>query len=461
MEKITLSALNHQIREATKRSFPSHVWVIAEINELNVNRSGHCYMELVEKSDSEEKIVAKSRATIWAFRFRMIRPYFETTTGSRLEPGIKVLVKAEISFHEIYGLSLNISDIDPNFTMGDLARRKKEVLEKLKNAGVLEMNRDLVLSMVPQRIAVISSETAAGFGDFMDSLVNNSYGFGFGVTLFPAIVQGDAAEKSIISALDQVYHDDHSFDAVVLIRGGGSQSDLDCFNGYELAMNIAQFPLPVLTGIGHERDETIADIVAHRSLKTPTAVAEFLVDRIQEFSEHISRLQERFSQALQLILSGERMTLQQMTSDLERLTGRYITEGDHHLNDYHKRVKSELRHIFSEQRAQLSDRSGRLKYLWKGLSEERKRDIRHLGEKKTRVTREMIRSRQEALSIAGRTLEMLRPEKVLKRGYSITRVNGKVLKNAADVGNGDQLETRVNGGVITSLVEKTKNNAHN
>lgn len=457
MEQITLNTLNQQIREATKRSFPSPVWVIAEINELNVNRSGHCYMELVEKSDSEEKIVAKSRATIWAFRFRMIRPYFETTTGARLEPGIKVLVKAEVSFHEIYGLSLNISDIDPNFTMGDLARKKKEVLEKLKKAGVLEMNRDLVLSMVPQRIAVISSETAAGFGDFMDSLVNNSYGFGFSVTLFPAIVQGEAAEKSIINAFDQVYHDDHAFDAVVLIRGGGSQSDLDCFNGYELAMNIAQFPLPVLTGIGHDRDETIADIVAHQSLKTPTAVAEFLVDRIQEFAEHIARLQERFSHALQLILSGERMALQQKSSDLERLTGRYITEGTHQLDDYHKRVKSELRHIISEQRSLLTDRSGRLKYLWKGMAEERKRDIHQLREKKIRVVREMIRSRQEALAVAGRTLEMLRPEKVLKRGYSITRVNGKVLKTTGDVRKGDPIETLVDGGVITSLVEKTKN----
>jgi len=207
-ESTTLSALNGIIRETLQREFPETVWVVAEINELNINRTGHCYMELVEKSETDDHIVAKSRATIWSSRFRMLRPYFESTTGARLQPGIKVLLKAGVSFHELYGLSLNITDIDPSYTMGDMEMKKREVIAKLKAAGIMEMNRELELTLVPQRIAVISSETAAGYGDFMDSLLNNSSGFGFSVTLFPAIVQGEAAERSIIGALEQVYSAD-------------------------------------------------------------------------------------------------------------------------------------------------------------------------------------------------------------------------------------------------------------
>jgi len=460
LEHITLSTLNKRIRQATKSAFPEALWVVAEILEMSVNRSGHCYLELIEKSASDEKIVAKSRATIWSSRFSMIRPYFETTTGSRLETGIKVLVRAEVSFHAIYGLSLNIMDIDPSFTMGDLARRKKEVLEKLDSAGVLEMNHELELAEVPQNIAVVSSETAAGFGDFMDSLVNNGYGFGFHVTLFPAIVQGDAAEKSIISAFEQVFAEESSFDALVLIRGGGSQSDLDCFNGYELAMNIAQFPIPVLTGIGHERDETIADIVAYMSLKTPTAVAEFLVDRVLAFLERIGRLQDRFSQALRLIITNERMALQQKTSDLDRHVGRYITREEHLLSDYRNSMRSELRHILSERNATLSDRSGKVKYLWKRLAEEKHRDLAQLAGNKVRLARELLRSENEKLEHARRTLEMLRPESVLKRGYSITRLDGRVVTSAARVRKGDVIESHLADGVIRSNVESGKQNDH-
>lgn len=455
VDSITLSALNRQIRDATQQAFPAPVWVVAEILELHINRSGHCYIELIEKSETDNKIIAKSRATVWAFKFRILRPYFESTTGSQLQAGIKVLLRAEVSFHELYGLSLNVTDIDPGYTMGDLARKKKEVLDKLEAAGVMHMNRDIPLAEVPQDIAVISSETAAGFGDFMDSLVNNSYGFGFRVTVFPAIVQGDAAEKSIIRALEQVYTMEAAFDAVVLIRGGGSQADLECFNGYDLAMNIAQFPLPVLTGIGHERDETIADLVANRSLKTPTAVAEFLVDRLVDFSDKLSRLQERFSQSIQWIINQERSSLRQSASDLHHLANHYMTREKHLLSDFRKSTESSVKTILNRERASLSDHLNRMKYLRRSLFEYRRRDLQQLAERKTRVIAEKLATGKEHLKGFERSLELLRPEKVLARGYSITYAGGKVVKSVAHLSNGTTIETRLLDGTIESEIKST------
>jgi exodeoxyribonuclease VII large subunit len=454
-ESTTLSALNGIIRETLQREFPETVWVVAEINELNINRTGHCYMELVEKSETDDHIVAKSRATIWSSRFRMLRPYFESTTGARLQPGIKVLLKAGVSFHELYGLSLNITDIDPSYTMGDMEMKKREVIAKLKAAGIMEMNRELELTLVPQRIAVISSETAAGYGDFMDSLLNNSSGFGFSVTLFPAIVQGEAAERSIIGALEQVYSADGAFDAVVLIRGGGSRSDLDCFNGYELAMNIAQFPIPVLTGIGHDRDETIADLVAHHSLKTPTAVAEFLIDRIVDFSEGLGRLEERFSQTIQWIIQQQKMVLQQKGSDMHHLVQQYMVEEKHALTLYRNEIGRYTERILKEANMAVTDYSGKVKYFWKGLHEHRRRDLTNLEERQKRVVVERLNNGHEQLRNIGRSLELLRPEKVLARGYSLTYSEGKITKSVRELKMGSMLETRMADGKVLSIVEKT------
>ncbi|MEX0980905.1 MAG: exodeoxyribonuclease VII large subunit [Bacteroidales bacterium] len=454
-DSITLSTLTGMIQGAMQSAFPDSVWVVAEINELNINRTGHCYMELVEKSVTDDHIVAKSRATIWSSKFRMLRPYFEHTSGTKLQPGIKVLLRAAVSFHQLYGLSLNITDIDPSYTMGEMEMRKREVIARLKAAGIMEMNRELELALVPQRIAVISSETAAGYGDFMGSLVNNSSGFGFSVFLFPAIVQGEAAERSIINALEQVYHTGERFDAVVLIRGGGSRSDLDCFNGYELTMNIAQFPLPVLTGIGHDRDETIADMVAHRSLKTPTAVAEFLIDRVIEFTDYLDRLQERFSQTIQWIIQQQQMTLQQKASDLHHLTQQYIAEEKHALDLLGSEMKRSLEAMLKEANSLLTDFSGKIKYFWRGLYEHRNRDLRNLQEKRQRVIADRLKGGREQLRNIERSLELLRPEKVLARGYSITYSEGKIRKSVKELKKGALLETRMSDGRVHSIVEKT------
>ena len=451
-ERITLSDLNRKIGQALETAFPLPVWLVAEINEMHINRSGHCYMELVEKSEQDDRIVAKNRATVWAYKFRMLKPYFESTTGTKLESGIKVLLKAEVSFHELYGLSLNISDIDPSYTLGDLAMKKQEVIRKLKEAGVIDMNRDLVMNPVPQKIAVISSETAAGYGDFMHTLLNNHPGFAFTVTLFPAIVQGEAAEASIIAAFEQVFESGEHFDAVALIRGGGSKADLDCFNGYELAMNIAQFPVPVLTGIGHERDETIADMVAHRRLKTPTAVAEFLVDRLSDFEEQLGRLEERFGQAVHWILQQERLSLKEKASDLHHLARQFVSDEKHAVSVFRTGIITASARMMKEASMNLNDHSKKLRYLWKGLHNNRTRDLDGLAERHRRAIGETLRKNDEQLRNMQRSLQLLRPEKVLARGYSLTYANGKIIKSVVDLEEGQPMETRMSDGRVESKI---------
>ena len=272
-EPISLYELNRQIKSVIKNATEPAYWVFAEISELKINVSGHCYIELVEKDEKTENLKARSRATIWSSTFRMVSSYFESSAGINLSPGIKIMVRVTVDFHELYGLSLNIIDIEPSYTVGELARKKQEIINRLIQEGVFDMNRELEFPRLPKRIAVISSETAAGYGDFTDQLLNNEYDFQFHLKLFPAYMQGEDAENSIIHALEDIHRYENFFDVVVIIRGGGSQADLSCFNNYRLALHVVQFPLPILTGIGHEQDETIVDLVAHSQLKTPTAVA--------------------------------------------------------------------------------------------------------------------------------------------------------------------------------------------
>ena len=276
---ISLYGLNTLIRRTIDQGLPNAYIVIAEIHSLSVNRSGHAYLDLVEKSEGGDQIIAQARATIWASQFRMIKAYFESATGRQLQPGIKIMVKAKVSFHEIYGLSLNITDILPEYTAGEIAMQKQRTINQLKADGIFDMNKGLSLPRLVQRIAIISSATAAGYGDFAKQLHGNQYGYKFVTTLFEASVQGDGAASSIIQQLDLIADLRSQFDCVVIIRGGGSKTDLACFDQLSICQHICQFPLPVITGIGHDRDESIADLVANTPLKTPTAVAQFLIDR--------------------------------------------------------------------------------------------------------------------------------------------------------------------------------------
>jgi exodeoxyribonuclease VII large subunit len=276
---ISLYGLTTLIRRTIDQGLPNAYIVIAEIHSLSVNRSGHAYLDLVEKSEGGDQIIAQARATIWASQFRMIKAYFESTTGRQLQTGIKIMVKAKVTFHEIYGLSLNITDILPEYTAGEIAMQRQRTINQLKADGIFDMNKGLSLPRLVQRIAVISSATAAGFGDFAKQLHGNQYGYKFATTLFEASVQGDGAASSIIQQLDAIAELRSQYDCVVIIRGGGSKTDLACFDQLSICQHICQFPLPVITGIGHDRDESIADLVANTPLKTPTAVAQYLIDR--------------------------------------------------------------------------------------------------------------------------------------------------------------------------------------
>jgi exodeoxyribonuclease VII large subunit len=458
VSSITLHDLNRLIRNTTDEQFPDPFWVIAEILELNVNRSGHCYLELIEKSENGDAIIARSRATIWSYRFGMLKPFFETTTGSALRPGIKVLVKVEVNFHEVYGLSLNISDIDPSYTVGDLAMKRREVIDRLTKAGIMDMNRGLLLPPVPQRIAVISSETAAGYGDFTHTLLRNPYSFRFDVTLFPAVMQGDAAERSIIEALDRIHESTDVFDAVVLIRGGGSQADLQCFNGYDLCFHLAQFPVPVLSGIGHERDESVADLVAHTSLKTPTAVAEFLLDRLLDFSAYIERLGEQFNSLVMGLIREQEHLINEKSHDLKHYASAIVRDHSRTLDALRRdlaKLSRESLNASSERMNRIAEKTGLL--VRSGLSTS-KQHLHALDESLPKRLRNRLKAHNEQLDSLEKHLELLRPERVIARGYALASADGKIIKTVTGISPGTALTTQVRDGTIESTVTNVKRN---
>jgi len=307
MNALTLSELSAELEQVLEEGLASTYWVKAEISSLST-RSGHAYLDLVEKSRTGQ-LAAKHRATCWANVWGMLQPYFTTETGEELKAGMQILVEVEVSFHAVYGLSLNIVNIDPSYTIGDLARQRQQTILRLQQEGVFELQHSLSLPALIGNVAVISSHQAAGYEDFLHQLKQS--GFAFTVTLFPAVMQGENAPMSIIQALKQISDEYEQFDAVVLIRGGGASSDLGCFDDYNLANHCAQFPLPILSGIGHTRDISIVDMVAHMSLKTPTAVADFLIERYSIQIEYISQLRLRLKQTAerQILLRRHRIEL--------------------------------------------------------------------------------------------------------------------------------------------------------
>ncbi len=388
---------------------PDTYWVVAEVNELRESAAGHCFMELVQKSETDERIEAKASANIWAHLYRMVKPYFESATGTTLSNGMKIMVRVAVQYHELYGLRLNILDIDPTYTVGEVALQRKKTIDRLKDEGVYDMNRELELPLLPRRIAVISSESAAGYGDFMQQLRGNSYGYRFTVTLFSATVQGKDAEPSIISALEQIHARAHEFDVVAMLRGGGSQSDLSCFDSYLLASNVAQFSLPVITGIGHDRDVSVVDMVAHTMLKTPTAAAEFLVEKMAEQEAQLNVLSEALSEIWDSTLDSQEQQLRSCSSRLVLLTQQKIAKEKANVERY---LPERLRQLCA------------YKIAYSNLK---------VNELESKVS-------------------LLNPHNILKRGYSITLKNGVPLLRASEVCKGDALETILSEGRIQSQV---------
>ena len=338
---LSLSALNGHVRAAIEEQLPLRYWVTGELSEVRTASNGHCYIELVERNESTGELMAKARGTIWSRIYALLRPYFLEQTGSNLAVGMKVLVQVKINFHELYGYSLDVCDIEPAYTLGEMARRRMLIIKRLTDEGVINLNKELPFPLLPKRIAVISSETAAGYGDFCDQLNNNPYGFHFSTALFAAPMQGNKVEEGIISALNAIACDIIPWDAVVIIRGGGATSDLSCFDTYDLANNCAQFPIPIITGIGHRRDETLLDIVAHTAAKTPTAVAEILIHSMLMQADRIAELQHGISEAAARRLSDEHHRLQSLLHRLPNAAMLMLQQQHHRLDLYKERLRAD------------------------------------------------------------------------------------------------------------------------
>jgi exodeoxyribonuclease VII large subunit len=475
-QQFSLYELQQQVKSSLDNAFALPIWVKAEISEMTVNRSGHCYLDLVETEQGTDQVIARCRATIWSYTFRMLRPYFETTSGQTFGEGLKVLLQAKIEYHEVYGFSLNVRDIDPVYTLGDLARQRREIIRRLQEDGVFEMNKELELPLVPQRLAVISSPTAAGLQDFLDQLHNNPQQFIFYTKLFPAVMQGSEAPRSIMNALDRIYEFEDLFDAVVIIRGGGAQLDLACFDHYELASHVAQFPLPVITGIGHDKDDTVIDLVAHTRMKTPTAVAEFLISGALRFWQELKEIENRFGELISDQLEGHHDRLNDAADRLSVLVNQLITKQSN-------RLEIAGIHLSNRTELFLKDQQSELKKLMVGTENLTSRFITgqshqlgHSGNKLNYIFREKVLTNKNLLNqfqhlIKIRTLETIRyekknldlfqdklrlvdPQNILKRGYSLTMLNGKIVKSVKQIVNGDILETRLSDGKIESKVGK-------
>lgn len=477
MEKqFTLSELNAGIREVLADSFPDQLWVTAEIGELKVNRNGHCYLELIEKETDTDEILARSRATIWSWQFRFIQPFFETSTGQALQAGIKILASVSVEFHEVYGISLNIKDIDPTYTLGDLARKRREIIQRLTDDGIMDMNKELPFPELPQRIAIISSPTAAGFEDFVNQLQQNNNGFIFYLKLFPASMQGKDASQTIMDALDRIYQHESHFDVVVIIRGGGAQMDLLCFDDYELASHVAQFPLPVLTGIGHEKDESIVDLVAHQKLKTPTAVAEFLIARIQQLADETEVLEANFATAIHDLFDQENYRLTGAFQLFKPLVSSKLGYTAMQLQMLAKSIAPKVNEMMDHQQFRIEKLTDHLRYgihTWWQIklnqlavlknqssfktslnlslelqhSKEMQHKLQHLSAKK-------MEQEKNKLSWLEKNKQLVDPYAILKRGFSITFHKGKTIKDSTVLEDGEQLETILYKGKVKSIVEK-------
>ena len=322
--------LNAEISNCVSAHFSHPVWVAAEVVGLSENRTGHCYLELMEKNDAGV-IVAKAKATIWASLYKQIKPYFLRETGMPLAVGMTVALLVEVVFHPSYGPSLNVKDINPSFTLGNRLLQRNQVINRLHNEGVFDRNKELALPLLTRKIAVVTAQTAAGYGDFMNELTQNPWGFRFEVTLFPALVQGELAEASMVKALHEVAKQAENFDAVVIIRGGGSVADLACFDGYELAYTVTEMLLPVIAGIGHDRDVSVLDMVAAISLKTPTAVAQFLVQKMADVHQQVMGYQDRLTKSVQQLLQRQNQRLQTIEMVLPLSARRCIERKEHRL----------------------------------------------------------------------------------------------------------------------------------
>jgi len=409
-EKISLSELQGLIRDKIYEALPGAFWVVAEIAEMKTHSAGHCYLELTGSDTPGGRITARARATIWSSKFRSLNTFFTASTGIPIRQGISILCKATVEYHELYGLSLNISDIDPSYTAGDMALRREAIIRRLTTDGVISMNGELTLAPYPRHIAVVSSSKAAGYQDFINHLLNNPYGYVFVPELFEAVLQGETTETSVIDALNMISDEAERFDVVVIIRGGGSTTDLSWFDSYEIAYHVTQFPLPVLTGIGHEKDQSVTDMVAWRALKTPTAVADFLVERTLDCENRIVDMAGSLTSSVTEVMSAAGEHLSSLRNRIAATAGLIVRVNRERL-DYH----SETLH---------------------------------------RSAVRVFRKAGEGTDGLEKSLRHLDPAGVLKRGFTLTSRDGKIVTTPAELKPGDSIITHFEEGTATSTVKE-------
>jgi exodeoxyribonuclease VII large subunit len=429
MSPLSISQLTEQIRLTLEHELEPVYWVVGELSDFRQAPQGHVYFELVEKQGNQ--ILAKIRATLWQFTYRSVAAKFESVTGISLKNGMKVLAQVAVIYHPVYGLSINVKDIDPSFSLGERARLRQETIDRLTREGLIQLNGRFQLPAVVQRIAIISSVTAAGYGDFVNQIEKNSYGYKVYHKLFDSLMQGNEAVTSLLSALERVRSEiiELGIEAVVIIRGGGAQLDLDCFDEYRLGAAIANFPLPVFTGIGHERDETVADLVAHTRLKTPTAVAEFLLSGFREFEENLAMMLQR----------------------LDRSTRQQLREEENKIHQYALRAKSLSKNRISLEIEKIKNRANRIETASKNQVKIQEYNLDTLEKSLKRSLNAFLMKQNEKLASQEKLLRQLDPGSIMKRGYSRTELEGKPI-HLVKAETGDQIETFTQNQKISSTI---------
>lgn len=407
---MTLFELNHIVRSVLETSLDEEYWVEGEFADASVGFGGHFYGELVQKDAQGRNIIARARITCWARNYNIISLRFQKETGETLRRGLQVKLQVRVTFHEQYGYALNILDVDSSFTLGDMARRRKEILDQLQQDGIINDNKELSMPLLLKHIAVVSSAGAAGYGDFCNQLEHNDYGLFFHHHLFPAVMQGTNVEESVMTALAAIADEADCWDCVVIIRGGGATGDLSDFDSYPLAAAVAQMPIPVIVGIGHERDETVLDFVAHTRVKTPTAAAAFLIDNGAQQLARIDDIQNRIMQDVSLLCERQQRLIEQLTVRLTSAPRQRLLTEAHHTQMLQNRYMQSARFMLQNEKFRLDNLQAR--YL------------------------------------------ALDPALQLRRGYSLTyTADGKLLRSAKDLQPDDQLLTRLADGNVTSKVE--------
>jgi len=453
-DKLSLTELQLIIKDALYMALPDMYWVIAEISEIKENYTGHCYLELIEKHPDEKNVRARVKAIIWSTRYRFLCPFFENITGESLRVGMKILVRAKIEYHEIYGLSLIISDIDPSFTIGEMALKRQLIIKKLEDEGVFSMNKELQFPVVPQRIAVISSKNAAGYSDFIRHLHDNSYAYIFYTALFETTMQGTETEKSVISAFSRIADHQYLFDVVAIIRGGGSQSDLSWFDNYNIAYYVTQFPLPVITGIGHEKDLSVTDMVACKSLKTPTAVADYLIDHVAEAERQLNEMSSEIAENSQSVIE----TYKDLTDSFKMKlipAARLLISG--HKENLSNRIIEMIRfgkdfilkagRIPADQKSRLCSSAKAFSLRKETLLEKKRTSL-------VNTTNNLLANLKIKTEGFHNNLTILNPENVLRRGYTLTAMRGRIVKSVSHLEQDDVIDTQFYDGRAESKVLK-------